>query len=468
MITNEKSSTSDLKGAPRKNLRSKSVGLNNDRKKIYSILFLILLLGFSIRIYHLDQNQSTDEAISFLSSQKSPFEVIKENNYNPLKIVSGWEPMYPPIYFIILHYSGANELGDVKDYIQKIFSAGDARDIDEKPDTKIFKLRFPFVILGTLSILLIFKVGETLFDKKTGLIAAFFLSTSSYHLVYSQIARPYVIFSFLTLLTIFFFYQCLKKNSRNYWVGFILSTIMSFYTHYYTVFIIFTEIVFLSLIFLIKNLKSSLLSLNINEKTFRNLLLSWFVIVILSSPLIFYILNFTFGTGNEGWNVNPNTFNYLVYPYLTANLEAFNKLIANLIRISTIFSVYIVQWIILYPYKIQYLTIPAAIVQFFAFILYITRPILQNRSKKIEMLEPYMLLLLFISIPNIAILVTMTYSTIFEPRLYYAVFPLYLLVISRGLEKIDNKRILITLMAIITLINIPAIYNWFFTIQRIQ
>ena len=104
MITNEKSSTSDLKGAPRKNLRSKSVGLNNDRKKIYSILFLILLLGFSIRIYHLDQNQSTDEAISFLSSQKSPFEVIKENNYNPLKIVSGWEPMYPPIYFIILYF----------------------------------------------------------------------------------------------------------------------------------------------------------------------------------------------------------------------------------------------------------------------------------------------------------------------------------------------------------------------------
>ena len=407
--------------------------LNNEKKNIYIILFLILLLGFSLRVYHLDINQSTDEAISFLSAQKSPMTAIEENNYNPIKIVSAWEPMHPPLYFIILHYFGAKELGAVKDYSSRVLSAGDARSIDKKPNDRIFKLRVPFVFFGTLSIILVFKIGEAFFNSRTGLIAAFFLSTSSYHLVYSQIARPYVIFSFFTLLSIFFFYKSLQKNKINYWIGFILSTTLSFYTHYHTLFIIFTEILFLLIIFGIKKINYFQLGLSINIKTLKNLTFSWLAILALSSPLILYILKFTFGSASSGWNVNPNTFNYLVYPYLGTDSESLNTLMVNLLRISTIFTVFIVQWLLVAPYKIQYLTVPAAIVHLFAFLSFVTRPIFKCKREKILLIEPYILLLLLISVSNLVIMVTMVYSTIFEPRLYYFTFPFYLVVISKGL-----------------------------------
>lgn len=414
-------------------------------KKKYVVLALILLLGFSLRLYNLDLNQSGDEAIDISNARKSIGDALKENNYNPIGIISAWEALHPPLYFIVTHYSGAKNLKDSSVLREQLF-----------------KLRLPFALLGALSIMVIFKVGETLFNTRTGLLAALFLATSSYHLVYSQIARPYIIFSFLALLSIYFIYQALQKNKVSYWSGFVLSTTLTFYTHYHALSLVFAEIIFM--LFIIRNLKHSQLSTTRN--IMKNLVVSYAVILTLSSPVILYILKFTFMGSDSSISTSKNTFHYLVYPYLNADSESIKTLTGNLFRISGVLAYYVVQGAVFLPYKIPYLTIPSAIAQLIAFLSF-TRPILQYKKEKV-ILEPYILLLLLISVPTFFVIAAMTYSTIFEPRYYLFVFPFYLVVVSRGLEEINNRAVVAFLAGVIILMNIPATYYWLFIPQHIQ
>ncbi len=73
-----------------------------------------------------------------------------------------------------------------------------------------FWARFPSVVLGTLSIPLIYLFGKKYFNKYVGLFAAILLTFSQYHIFWSRIARNYVIFSFFFLLLAYFLGKCLN------------------------------------------------------------------------------------------------------------------------------------------------------------------------------------------------------------------------------------------------------------------
>ena len=61
------------------------------------------------------------------------------------------------------------------------------------------------VIFGVSSIVLIYIVGKTLFDRKIGVISAFFMSVSVFQIHYSQELRYYSLFEFLTLVSFYFY-----------------------------------------------------------------------------------------------------------------------------------------------------------------------------------------------------------------------------------------------------------------------
>ena len=137
---------------------------------------------------------------------------------NVFKMITGevHDPAHPFLYFILLHFwmkfFGFSEVG----------------------------LRSLSAIFGILSIPLMYVFGEKLFNAETGLMAALLLSMSSLHIYCSQEARMYSLAMFLTLLAVLFYYQGLMVDRRIFWVGYTIFSILSLYTHYMAVFVLFS------------------------------------------------------------------------------------------------------------------------------------------------------------------------------------------------------------------------------------
>jgi tetratricopeptide (TPR) repeat protein len=96
-----------------------------------------------------------------------------------------------------------------------------------------FVIRFQAALFGTLSILLVYGLGRTLWTEEVGLCAALMLAVNAYHVNYSQEARYYSLMVFLALLTILFLVRALEGKSTASWLGFLLSATLSLYNHYF-------------------------------------------------------------------------------------------------------------------------------------------------------------------------------------------------------------------------------------------
>lgn len=105
-----------------------------------------------------------------------------------------------------------------------------------------FVYRLPFVICGTLSIFLIFKIGKRMFGSFTGLFAASVFSVFQFTVLYSIFSRPYspgLLFALIaTNSWMHLFFPDNKNKERPYsfyhWIGFTLSMIGCIHTHYFS------------------------------------------------------------------------------------------------------------------------------------------------------------------------------------------------------------------------------------------
>ncbi len=124
-----------------------------------------------------------------------------------------------------------------------------------------FAVRFPFAIMGVVSVLLLFRIGKSWFGESTGLLAASALAVLEFPLLYSQIARPYSPGLMCGLAAVFFWTRFLgvgrqgdtDSNRRGYWwdgVGFALSISCCMYTHYFA--FIFAGLVCFAGLFFVK------------------------------------------------------------------------------------------------------------------------------------------------------------------------------------------------------------------------
>ena len=141
------------------------------------MILAVIIFGFLLRAISLNQSFWLDEATSGL--------VVR--NFNLGEIITKFSPgdFHPPLYYLIL----------------KIWSYVFG--------TSEIALRFPSIVFGLLTIYLVYLIGKELFNKKVGLIAGSFLTTSGLHIYYSQEARMY---SLVTLLVSYLVYLFLKKR----------------------------------------------------------------------------------------------------------------------------------------------------------------------------------------------------------------------------------------------------------------
>ncbi len=99
-------------------------------------------------------------------------------------------------------------------------------------------------LFGILFIPAIFFVGASLFGRKTGLASALIAALGEFHVRYSQEVRMYSMLILLGLLSIYFLYKSLAEDRPRYWVGYVLFTVLTIYSHNYGLFIAASGVVY--------------------------------------------------------------------------------------------------------------------------------------------------------------------------------------------------------------------------------
>ncbi|MFH1508532.1 MAG: glycosyltransferase family 39 protein [Candidatus Omnitrophota bacterium] len=180
-------------------------------------LFFILLISAGLRIYKLAVNSLwTDEAIFLLYRKGSLLESLK---YTWIKLFQG-------------------ELGP-GNHGYSIFSLLMSSLVKDE-----FMLRLSSVIAGIISVVLIYYLGKELFGRRAGLISAFILAISPFHIYYSQEFRMYTFISFFTILTVIFLKRFTQSGKRRFLLGYVISHTLNIYFHFTTVLILLAETIF--------------------------------------------------------------------------------------------------------------------------------------------------------------------------------------------------------------------------------
>ncbi|MGQ9627530.1 MAG: glycosyltransferase family 39 protein [Anaerolineae bacterium] len=188
--------------------------LRGDNLRWPAALFLCgcILLGMALRLYELTEHGLWfDEILTAIRSGDS----------------LGWlllrsEPArFRPVLYIITHFS--------------LLSLGESD----------FAVRLPAVIEGVLGVAVMYRVGKALFGRREGLLAAFLLAVSPFHIAHSQEARFYALMVLLSLGTVFFLWKALAGEGRRFWLGFAILSALNIYNHPAALLLLAGEIIFI-------------------------------------------------------------------------------------------------------------------------------------------------------------------------------------------------------------------------------
>ena len=264
-----------------------------------TVLILILLLSVIVRLYGItNENIWLDEAISIRFADRSLSDTIYANSNENT----------PPLFDLLLNLW------------MRLFGHS------------AISVRLLSLIIGTISVFMIYKLGKLLYSENIGLISAFILSISSFNIYYSQEARSYSLLALMSILSIYYYLK-MDKEPKKYVIFYLISSVLMLYTHVFGVFVIIVE----NIDFLINFLKN---------RDFKKLI-KWIIIqisiLILFMPWILVIVsrmeNFKTVTGK--WIERPTFFG----PSQQALLYTFNDFAGN-------FSLFII-YLFIFVYSIK-------------------------------------------------------------------------------------------------------------------
>jgi uncharacterized membrane protein len=147
-------------------------------------------------------------------------------------------------------------------------------------------LRFIPAFSGILTIPLFYFIGKEFLDRNTGILAAAILTFSPFHIFYSQDARAYSMMLFFISLALLFYLFATRSNDKKFWILFSIFSALAFWTHFYSMIIIATLIIF-ALIINAGKIKGSVSEI-------KPLLLSIAAFVLMCLPLIIVTIRLFF------------------------------------------------------------------------------------------------------------------------------------------------------------------------------
>lgn len=337
------------------------------------VLIGILFLAGVLRFIHLDQSFWLDEAAQVIESARSlgqQFDIIAD--------------FHPPLYHLLLHFW---------------MLAG-------KSETWVRLLSVIFS-LGTIG--LMYKLGEYFGQKNAGILAAFFLALSPYHIWYSQEARPYMVFVFFSLVAT---YALLSRK----WIWYIMAGIGSLFSLYFAPFLFLSHIIYV-LLFAKKEIKKFVISLIVISSTF----VPWYP---------YFIQQLKTGTNGlfVGWQSVVSSSSLITGPLTVA------KFILGKMPLSDKFS----SAILLFPMILLFLVC--------------VREDLRKREGRI--------LLVLFSIPFAASIAVSLIIPIAAPQRLLFLLPLFYLIIALGITKL-RKRMKVVSVAIVLITSILGIWHYY-------
>lgn len=191
------------------------------RQNINYLIVFILLLGLFLRFNCLD----------FQSVWLDELHTLNEANPNvPLSQLYGaimlGEQM-PPLYFYILYF--IFKIFGYTELIARLFSA----------------------VLGVVSIYALYILAKEIFNKKIALISALLLAINSFHLYYSQEARPYILLFLFSILSFYGLSVYLKNPNIKNAIKYGAFSGLMLLSHFFGLFVVFAQLFILLFFFLI-------------------------------------------------------------------------------------------------------------------------------------------------------------------------------------------------------------------------
>lgn len=189
------------------------------------LLVLIVLGGSLLRFAGLG-NESIwlDEATSILIARMN------------LPSVVAWTAadIHPPLYYFSLHFW---------------LGLGESE----------FAVRALSATLGVWTIVIVYALARELFDPDVGLLSALLLALSPMHIWYSQEARMYAMVAAWSLLASYSLvlalrspaepraerFASLRARQTRYWLGYLLFSVLALYTHYFELFVLLFQNLFI-------------------------------------------------------------------------------------------------------------------------------------------------------------------------------------------------------------------------------
>jgi len=176
-----------------------------DRRISLAIPCLLTYLAFGLRLHLLDgQSLWFDEGFALHLASKTLPQIMEQN---PV----GWLPLHS----VALHF-----------WLQLV---------GQSP----FMARFFSLFFGVLVVAMLYLLGKQLASPATGVIASLLGCFSPFLVYYSQEARVYALWLFLSLLSVYLLLRALRSPERlRWWLAYGVATTLAIYSHYFSVFLV--------------------------------------------------------------------------------------------------------------------------------------------------------------------------------------------------------------------------------------
>ena len=162
-------------------------------------------------------------------------------------------------------------------------------------------IRMPSLIFSCASVFMIYQLCLKHINSKTGIIASVIFIFSNYHILFAHEARSYSMIGMLSLISVYFFLNLIKDENKHFekrnLVLFTLTNTLIIYCHYFGIFIILSEVLFI------------ILSPNLLKKNWRVFTISICLTIIFYLPNIVVLYNRFIDSSQNGTWVKPPSLN---------------------------------------------------------------------------------------------------------------------------------------------------------------
>lgn len=181
--------------------------LNKMRRRIP--LYLVIILGFILRIKDIDEEPVWVDAHHTLRMSKKPF--------LDLIVDTAQSDVHPPLYYSLVR-------------TWRLLVGSDPVLI------RLFSL-----IFGLVAIYLCYRLGYYLFNYRVGILSALFQAVGPMHIVHSQNMRMYSLFSALLLLSMYYFFKYKDERSNKNMILYVVSSLLLIHIHVYSFFLMVSQ-----------------------------------------------------------------------------------------------------------------------------------------------------------------------------------------------------------------------------------